>query len=56
MCNSENINEFHTTEGEHPTLKSLLAGPKKKIKFSGGKYALWKMNYRFKLQVEEIGQ
>lgn len=43
MCNSKNINEFHTTEGERPILKSLLAGIKKKIKFNGGKWTLWKI-------------
>jgi hypothetical protein len=37
------INEFHTTEGERPTLHSLLPALKKKINFSGGKLALWKI-------------
>jgi hypothetical protein len=36
------ISEFHTTEGERPTLKSLLSGLKEKIKFSGGTWVVWK--------------
>jgi hypothetical protein len=36
------INEFHTTERKRPTLQSLLPALKKKINFSGGKWALWK--------------
>jgi len=37
------INEFHTTENERPTLQSLLSVLKKRINFSGGKWALWKI-------------
>jgi transposase len=37
------INEFHITENEHPTLQSLLSVLKKRINFSGGKWALWKI-------------
>jgi hypothetical protein len=36
------INEFHTAEGERPTLQSLPA-LKKEINFSGRKWALWKI-------------
>jgi hypothetical protein len=46
-------NEFHTTESEHPALKSLLAVIKKMINFSGGMKALWKV-MRLGPQVEEI--
>lgn len=49
------INEFHRTEGERPTVKSLLVLLKEKIDFKGGKWALTrilkKLGFRWKQSI-----
>lgn len=49
------VNEFHKTNGERPTIKTLLPVLKEKINFTGGKWSLGKvlrqLNFRWRKSV-----